>query len=357
MSITSDPATEAQESGAASAAGRPSGGGQRKGRPVLYWAAFGTACTALLTYVFAAWMLSDDFRPTPTGPDQLSQRELVGMWLLQILFPLMAAVVTATIVRRCVRERRFVWDAKLQIGCVLMFWLDPVPNFLQPQVLFNSHYVNFGSWVTQIPGWISPRGHNLPNSLLVELPIFFLLILGVWVGCAVMKLLEARFPRINTFGLLFGAWAWMSVFTMLLEYPLIRLGWLAWNGTIHALSIDGGDRMQMPLTECWLVGAWLTMLSGLRYFRGEDGVSVVERGLDRVRAGNGARQALSLLAVIGFAQLSFMAYNAFTIPLALYDDATPTGYPSYIYNQMCGPGTPYPCTGPGASIILPKPEH
>jgi hypothetical protein len=269
----------------------------RTGRDVLYWASFGVASTALLTYVFASWILSDDFRPTPPGPDQLTDLERVGMWVLQTLFPVMALTVTAAIVRRCVRERRFAWDAKLLIGCVLMFWLDPVPNLLQPQVLFNSHYVNYGSWVSRIPGWISPRGHNLPN------------------------------------------------------------GWLAWNGTIHSLSIDGGDRMQMPLTECWLVGAWLTMLSALRYFRDEDGVSVVERGLDRVRAGAGVKQVLSLFAIIGFAQLSFMAYNVFTVPLALYDDATPTGYPSYIYNQMCGPGTPYPCTGPGAPILLPRPEH
>src|SRR5438876_12231311 len=101
------------------------------GRVVLYWASFGVASTALLSYVFASWILSDDFRPTPPGPDRLTDLERVGMWVLQTLFPVLALAVTAVIVRRCVRERRFVWDARLLIGCVLMFWLDPVPNLLR----------------------------------------------------------------------------------------------------------------------------------------------------------------------------------------------------------------------------------
>lgn len=326
--------------------------------PVVYWAAFGGASFLLLSYVLLSWIFSPDFRPVPVGPDQLTESENFWRITMQIVFPLMALACAGWVLRGCLQTRSFTFDAKLWIALVLQIWLDPVPNFLRPQVFFNGYYVNRGSWVEHIPGWISPNGANLPNALLLEVPLFGMLIAGVWIACWLMAKTKAKWPEVNTLGLLLVSLASLFVFTFVLEWVLcIKTGWLSWNGAIPSVTLWAGTKEQMPLTECLIVGAWLTMNAALRYYKDDKGVSFVEKGLDRIHVKKGIKQTLSLFAIIGFGQLSFMLYNVFTIPLALYIGPTPQGYPSYMTNQMCGQGTPYQCPGPGVPIIVPRPPN
>ena len=305
-----------------------------------------------------SWILSDNFRPVPPGPDPLSDWENFWRVALQIIFPLFAISCLAWIARDCIRQRKFTFDAKLWVAFVLQFWLDPVPNFLRPQVLFNSHYVNFGSWVEHIPGWMSPNGANLPNSLLLELPIFGFLIVAVWLACWVMHRVHQRLPKLNACAMLFISVLVIAVFTFVLEWVMcIKTGWLAWSGAIPAVTLWAGTKEQMPLTECAFVGAWISMAVALRYYRDDKGQSFVERGLDKIKIPGGWKQALSVFAIIGYGQLSFMLYNVLSIPLALYIGPTPEGYPSYMTNRICGAESGYECPGPDVPLLIPRPEN
>jgi hypothetical protein len=322
----------------------------RRTPPVVWWALFGGACVATQVYVYSAWVVSDDFRTVRASgvPDHVK----LWAWILQPLFALWAVAGITYVVRQCRREHRLTFDAKILIGWVSMIWLDPVPNLIRPQVMFNSYYLNHGSWVEHIPGWISPNGGNLPNPFLVEISAYFGFVLLTVAGCGLMRRLARRRPGTGRFGLFCVAWAfYFSVIFVLEEFIMIRSQWLAWSGVIRGVSVWGGEWYQIPLTECTIFGAFIAAVACLRYFRDDQGRSVVERGIERLAVSPRVRVLASTLAIVGFANAGMMVYNVFTVPLALYVDETPA-YPSYMRNGLCGEGTPYPCPGPDVPIVV-----
>lgn len=330
----------------------------RRARPVLWWASFGAAMAALQIYVYLSWITSSDFKAVPTGADPVPDWIQFWAWIVQSTHVALALGIIFWVVRASIRARRLSFDAKLTLGFLSIYWLDPVPNFLRTQVMFNSYYFNRGSWVEHIPGWISPNGHLLPNALLFELPCFINLTLQAWIACWLMRQLRSRWPQIGTFGLIAVAFFWTAFFIFFGEkYIMIASGWLSWNGTIPALTVWSGTQGQMPLTETVIFGACVTAMCVPRFFRDDQGRSFVERGLDTVRISGWVKETVCALAFIGFAHLAMITYNFLTVPLALYMGPTPTAYPSYMLNGICGKGTPYPCPGPGVPILLPRPDR
>jgi Spirocyclase AveC-like len=305
-------------------------------QPAVWWALFGAAMVAVQVYVYVSWISSNDFRSIQTGIDTVPASVKTWAVISQATVTLMALGCVVWVVRQSLRARRLTFDAMLLIGWVSCFWLDPVPNLLRPQVFFNSYYVNMGSWVEHIPGWIGPTGANLPNSLLLECPAFFANILGSVFGCFVMRRAQNRWNLGKFATYLTGVAASMVVFLVMEEY-MIQTGWLAWPGTIHALSIQGGTVHQMPLTEVVFCGFFLGgAMAALRFFRDDQGRSVAERGVDKLRVGRRAKTAVALLAVVGFCNAGWLTYNTVTVPLALFSDTMPKGFPSYMTNGMCG---------------------
>lgn len=332
----------------------PAAGEHRRG-PIRYWAVFGAFCLALQGYVYVRWVSSGNFRAVNPGPDPVPHSQKIWAWVIQIGFTTVAMAALVWVVRQCLQQRRLTFDAMLMAGWYSIYWLDPVPNFLRPQVLFNSYYFNRGSWVEHIPGWVSPNGRYLPNALFFEGSAYGLMILVSILGCALMRRVKHRHPDAGPLGLLFACWLFYAVFIVVIEeLVMIRSGWLSWNGTIHEISLWGGTKHQLPLTEILFFGSCCTAITALRYFRDDQGRSVVERGADRLVVSDRRRTVIRLLAVVGFANCAMMLYNVATVPMALYMGPSPSGYPSYMTNGMCGEGTPYECPGPTVPIILPQ---
>ena len=305
--------------------------------PVYYWATFGVAMVLLQTYVYASWIMSPDFRPVPTGIDPVPDNIKFWAFVLQAAITTLGIAMVIWVVRQCYQQKRFTFDAMLLIGWTSCFWLDPVPNYIRPQVFFNSYYVNFGSWVEHIPGWVAPTGALLPNAMFAEGMAFVANIFGSLVACIVMRWAQQTWKLSNFRTYLVGVAMSMMVF-LIMEECMIRAGWLAWPGVIQALSLHAGTVYQMPLTEVLLCGIFLGgFMAALRYFKDDRGLSIVERGIERVEFGGAAfKRALSLFAVIGFCNLGWILYNLTTIPLALFSDDMPAGFPSYMTNNMCG---------------------
>lgn len=304
--------------------------------PVAWWAMAGFALLALQADVYGAWIASGDFRVIQTGADPVPGSVKFWAIVTQILLSTVALGIVGWVLRGCIREKRLTFDAMLMMGWISSFWLDPVPNYIRPQVFFNSYYVNFGSWSEHIPGWVGPTGANLPNSLLVEFAAFVGLIIATVFGCWLMRQAQERW-KVGKLGAFLAAVAGFCVLYLMLEEYLIQTGWLAWPGTIHILSIQGGTIHQMPVTEVALSGVFLSGgFASLRYFRDDQGHSFVERGIGNLRIGPRARRVISALAIIAYCQALWIGYNAFTASLALFDDTMPKGYPSYMVNQMCG---------------------
>ncbi|HTK66586.1 MAG TPA: spirocyclase AveC family protein [Pseudonocardia sp.] len=328
--------------------------GPRKARPVLWWATAGVAFLLLQAYVYGAWIAGDDFRPSPLGSDPVPRWEQVCAWILQPLFTLGALAAAVWVIRGCLRERRLTMDGKLLLGWYSIIWLDPAGNYLRPQFMFNAIYVNRGSWVEHIPGWVSPNGHLLPDTFFMEMPAYGMAVMATVGTSTLMGRVARKRPRTGRFGLFGVGWLTSGIGIILFEAPLcMRSGFASWSATSLPdwLVIWPGTRYQVPLIPdpiFW--GAVFASMAALRHFRDDAGLSFVERGVNRLRLSPRARNAVGALAVIGFANVAMSLHTIPSVWASLYlRDTVPA--PSYLRAGVCGEGTEYPCPGPGVPIV------
>ncbi|MFI6998219.1 spirocyclase AveC family protein [Nocardia sp. NPDC050175] len=334
---------------------------RHRARPVLWWAAIGIAAMVLQTYVYTRWITSDHFRSVGTGADPVPQWEKICAWLEQSAFTLAALGTVAWIVRGCVRERRMTFDAKLLLGTMALTWLDPIGNMVRISFFMNSYYINRGSWTPFIPGWISPNAGRLPDPLLVEFTGYMALPLSAVVGCWVLRSIEKRWPAIGKVGLVVSIWVFMMVAVVIIHQVLVQhSGWAMWTTPQRNLTVFAGTRWQLPIVpDVMFWGAMFASLTLLRHFRAPDGRSFVERGVDRVNVPERVRTALATFAVIGYTSTAMLGYAVCAVAVSLYPgDTMPAQVPSYLVNDMCGPGTEYNCPAPGLPIaVAGHPDH
>lgn len=323
-----------------------------KTRTVLWFAGIGAAVAALQIYVYGSWIASDDFVATDPGPSELGGSTQFWIVFFQIVSPIAAVLVLGYVVRGCLRERRFTFDAMIVTTWAGLYWLDPFINVLRPQFFYNSHLFNRGSWVEHIPGWISPNGSLLPE------PLIFLGAIYLWMGpiatfmvFGIMRRVRARNPRASNLRTIATAWALMVVFLLACELFFIRTGMYAYPTTIHELSIWGGKTYQYPLNELMIWPMVWTSMGALKFFRDDRGRTFLDRGLDEVRSER-MKPALRILAMLAFATMVMLAYYVPMVWMTVYADPAPE-YPSYLRNGMCGVGTDYACPSPGTPIPLP----
>jgi hypothetical protein len=328
----------------------------RRARPVLWWASAGTLAILFQLCLYGRWIGSADFRPSPLGADPVPQWEKTWAWIMQPTFTLGALLVAAWVIRGCVRQRRLTFDAKLTIAWYSILWLDPVGNYVRPQFMFNAYYVNRGSWVEGIPGWISPNGHYFADALLMEIPAYGMAVMAAVGTCGLMRAIQRRRPRTGRVGLIGAAWVTSAVLIVAFEAPLcMRTGWASWSATSLPdwLVIWPGTRWQVPLIPdpiFW--GLVFTAMAALRFYRDDAGRSAVDRGLERTRLGVRAKTVVSTLAVVGFANIAMGLHTVPSVWAGFYVHDT-VDVPSYLRAGVCGDGTHYDCPGPDEPIKLP----
>jgi hypothetical protein len=317
---------------------------ERRMRPVLWWAALGAVAVVLQLSIYLRWVTSPDFHRVGTGPDPVPHREQVLAWVLQSAFGAVAVLTTLWLVAGCIRQRRLTFDAKISIGWVSVIWLDHWANLVAPQMLFNSYYLNMGSWDRFVPGWLSHNPANLPAPFLIEFACYAFMVLITIAGCRLMIGIKRRWPSTGLVGLTASTWLAMAAFVFCIEeLVVIRGGWVWWTGSIAALTPWHGTSNAMPLTEVTIWAVTITATCVLRYRHQSTGTAPAELGLDRVSASRGVRGALSTFAVIGWCTVAMGFYSVFSAGLALYADPWPSHIPSYFTNGICGQGTPYAC--------------
>jgi hypothetical protein len=322
----------------------------KRSRPVIWWAALGAAVVGLQLYVYVAWMLSSDFKRTPTGADPVPHTEKVFAWILQPLFVLMALGALWWVVRGCRRQGSLTLDAKLLIAGYCQVWLDPVGCLVRPQFFFNSYYFNRGSWLGHIPGVLTPNAHRLADLPFVEVPLYGCFI-GVCVGgCALMRWIRRRRPQTSNVALVLWTWAAVCVFILVFEELLIlRTGVAMWEAT-PPLTFFDGTRFEMSLfPDPVFWGGFITAMVALRFFSQNRKQMAVESGLERVTASRRVKTGLSTFAVIGYVSAAMLIGSAGAVAASLYS-RTPAHVPSYLRDGICGPGTAYQCPNPGVPI-------
>ncbi len=327
-------------------------------KPVTVWAAAGGALLVLQAYVWTRWITGPYFQRVPSGP---------GDPPMYMKVPLVANAIFACIgmplalwwfvIRPWRRERRITLDGMLLISCGLMFFQDPLLNYMNTWCTYNTWNFNMGAWSSHIPGWVSPEvpGHQTAEPLLTNTPGYFLNLLFIIAGCWIMRKAKQRWPNVSNVKLIGVVYIANIVIDFIMEgLIMLPIGFYVYPGAIRAVSINAGTYYQWPIYEGMMWGGVLTGLCCLRYFTDDRGRTVVERGLDRVRGGLARSQLVRFLAI--FAAVSSCFFFFYNLPaqwLAMHADPWPEDVQgrSYFNGGICGDGTDRPCPNP----VLPIP--
>jgi hypothetical protein len=320
---------------------------------VVWWAGLGVCFVALQVLIYGRWLLSDDFRTIRADTTAMPGYTKVACIVAQVGLTAGCVLAVLWVVRTCVRERRLTVDAMIVLGSFAVAWQDALLNFARVGFIYNSYMINAGTWVHQIPGWISPNGNQVPEGVFWAFPGYVATQVPVMLGiCAVLRAARDRRPGITRLQLFVLASAIAALVDLVLEIGFTRTGVYSYIGAIHWLSLFGGKQHQFPLYAAALWGLYWGFVSYLRFALDDRGHTILDGGLDRLSPGRRKATAVRALAVVGAMNLVFLGYVGGLSLATLYAGKAPENVPSYLRNGVCGPGTAYECLGPDVPIPL-----
>jgi len=326
--------------------------------PVQAWAFAGGAVLAVQLYVWIKWVTGPYFVRVPAGPSDPPtwMKTILVIWTGVIMLGLPVALYYV-VIRPWRRERRITTDAMLLGAFGLAFFQDPLLNYLNTWCTYNTWMFNRGSWVMDVPGWVSwnKPGAMMAEPLLMNAPGYaWGVLLCTMLGCWVMRRAKSRWPSLGVAGLLGVLVVFTFFFDIVMEgLFLMPMGLFTYPGAIRSLSLFPGTYHQYPIYEGLLWGGVQAGFCSLRYFTDDRGRTFVERGLESVRGGAVKRESMRFLAI--FAAVSLFFFVFYTIPaqwLAMHAGPWPEDIQkrSYFTMGICGEGTGRLCPHPSLPI-------
>lgn len=329
---------------------------RRQTQPVTWWAMIGVAFLAFEVYVLARWVTGPYFKHVPAGPS------VVPTWMKAVLISWQAGGIAVALgliywflVRPWRRDGRVTFDGLLCLSALLVAWQDPLSSYFAHWYTYNAYLVNMGSWVKEIPGWMS---YGAPGKMELE-PIIWTPFLYVYLffggavfACWVMRSAARRAPRMGNLGLIGCAMAAGMIVDIVAEGMLILPAGVYTYAGGH-LALFPHAYHKYPLTEAPTVGAIIAGLGALRYFKDDHGRTMVERGIDKVNASSGRKNLLRFAAITGM--INVLVLCCYNIPNAILG-AHSTTWPkdiqqrSYLTDHICGAGTDRACPGSAVPI-------
>ena len=313
--------------------------------PVKLWAGIGAIILSVFIWTLWQWITSPYFKPAPVGADPIPELTLMLVRITDIFCGVFSlGFLYWFILKPWRKQGELSWDGMLAIVFVTEWVLDPICNYFNFSFSYNAYFVNMGSWASFLPGWQSPGQENFPEPLFLMGGIYlwwttFNVIAAGWT----MKKLRVLMPQYSIMVHAFIAYLVIVVLDMMLELPAVWLGlFTLWAGEPH----------QFPLYETFFMNFNYISIAILRHYRDDKGLSMVERGVDRITPSKPKQKFLRFLALAGFVNTSyfityFMPYNW----MAMQADTFPA-YPSYMRYEICGQGTPYAC--PSREVPIPS---
>jgi hypothetical protein len=328
----------------------------RRNLPVNIWAIVGALILAAEAWVLIRWVTGPYFARVPSGPSVPPTWMKVSLIAWQVVsIPAALGLVVWFVVRPWLRDRRIGADGLLVIAFCTMWFQDPISSYGGHWFTYNSWMVNFGSWVNDIPGWMS---YGRPGAMLSE-PILFtpaayvyIFVIVMLFGSWVMRKTRARFPGLSNLGLVLVCYAVMIVFDVVLEGVVwMPMGIFGYHGGHWALFANSYHKY--PILEGFTIGATFTVVACLRYFTNDKGQILPERGADRAGGGRGRKLLVRALATVAAVQIAFfVTYNAPNFWAGMHSTAWPKDVQdrSYFTNGLCGAGTDRACPGPAVPL-------
>jgi hypothetical protein len=334
---------------AKAAADRP-----RRVRPVMFFALLGGLFLTLGVYEWLASLFSGDLKPTTAGRGTGPEWVLWSVHGQEVLLGLLGLVVLVVVVVIPWRKTgHLTFDGMMVLSWATLWAIqDPWVSYSQTVISYNSTAFNLGCPQCHVPGWLS-------NNTLAEPIIWGLgcylgpMYLFTLVACRLMTKARQRWPQIGPFGLIMVAIGFMAVSDVILEVLWTWTSVYSYGGADPRMSLFGQSYFKYPLWVGLFWGVAWGLIASIRYFTNDKGQTVVERGLNDVKASDKAKQALRLLAVIGAMNGLFaFAYNVPVQWFSLHAHAFPDDLLNrpYLLGGVCGPGTDYACPDPRVPI-------
>jgi Spirocyclase AveC-like len=322
---------------------------------VSVWALIGAGFVALYAYLMLRWVTGPNFRSVPAGPDTPPLWMKIVAHSIEVITPLVFLwTLVQFVIKPWRREGEISSDGLMVLALITLYWQNTLPNYLSYGTLLSSAFTNFGSWYQYIPGWLSPNMRRLP-----EAPIAWGLCYACWFVFLPMKAgakfthwFGRRHPALSAARIFLAAYAGFMLLDFVLEGTFLRTGMYAYAGTIHSVTLFAGHTYQFPIPEILTWGLAWTVYATIYAYRDDKGMTIVERGIDKLRVGRKRQKLMRFLALVAVFNLVFLAQNAIMIVIATHADRWPTGYKSYLVNGICGPHSSYDCSAP--NVLIPK---
>jgi hypothetical protein len=321
--------------------------------PPIKMMAFGGLLVVLfISYVWGRWVTGPNFAPVPPGPTPAPGWMIFALRSFEIGgIALALFVLWRFVVRPWRRDGRPSTDGLLIIGFATVWFQDPFSTYYVNWFTYNTNLVNFGSWVQDVPGWVSygGPGHTIAEPILFIGPSYvYFLFLGVVFGTWAMKTIKQRLPHVQVWQQIALCFVAMCVLDLVCEGLIwMPLGFWSYPGG-HGILFPNTYH-KFALEEMIPIGFMFTGLSALRYFRDDRGYTLAERGVSRLGGSTRRINVIRMLAVL-FAvhAITFVLYTipaswAVTHPVAWPED---TMSRSYFTSGLCGEGTDRACSGP-----------
>jgi hypothetical protein len=327
-------------------------------KPVQAWAWAGGLILLIQLYVWGKWITGPYFVEVPSGPSipPVWMQTVLVTWtgVIMLGFPV---AIYFFIIKPWRRERRITNDGMLLGAFALLFFQDPLLNYLNTWCTYNSWLWNRGSWVQDIPGWVSrgEPGAMMPEPLLMNAPGYsFGVLLCTMLGCWVMRRAKLRWPNLGVPGLLGVLIVFTFFFDVVMEaFFLMPMGLFTYPGAIRSLSIFPGTYHQYPVYQGLMWGGVQAGFCSLRFFTDDRGRTFAERGMERIQGGAVKKESMRFLAI--FAAVSMFFFVFYNLPaqwFAMHADAWPEDIQkrSYFTMGICGEGTGRLCPHPALPI-------
>ncbi|MHB8693077.1 MAG: spirocyclase AveC family protein [Solirubrobacteraceae bacterium] len=222
-----------------------------------------------------------------TGPTHLPGWMKIALGIQQWgLFAGMWALIYFKAIRPRMKTGRFTLDGLMVCSFALMWWSDPLYNYFQVGFSYNAWFVNLGSWVGGIPGWMSPNAARTPQPLIwlpgVYTCAFFLVVL---IANAIMRRLYAWRPRLSVPSAWVITFVPMFVVGTFWEAMFMRMGSHSYAGAIRGLALNPGSYYEFPIYQGITASILYTTWGAMRFYRDDQGYSFAERGVTKLRLG------------------------------------------------------------------------
>lgn len=330
-----------------------------EGNGARLWVAHGALWLALIAYVWTAWIVSGDFTTNTIGRGDEPEWYVITVRCVEVFFGVIvgAWIIWRFIVKPKLRTGSLSFDGLFFLACWLMFFQEPWMNWINLQFLYATTFVNFGSWLEQIPGWSLPNGRLIPVPMVYGMAYLWMLGLGAFAGSRYMTRQRRKDPSRSSTRIVLQTFALMMLVDLVVESIMVHLQLISYPRTISSLTLWAGTDHQFPLYETLSWPGTFILMSSLHFFRDDQGRSWPERGIDALRIRSGRLRTLARFAAIaGYGQLAILV--TFNLPYqvwGLHADPVPKAllHREWRMAGVCGPKTAYDCGGPG----IPMPRH